>query len=316
MSDQFLVCDLSVRSQVSFALAESGRPLGLTQKYACASSSEFEQCVTACLRENGNPGVKGVALASRGWEVNGVVQSVEGDLCISRHEVRAILGIQRVNIVNNFVARALAMPGLRRTERAKISGVEGSGGENVIAVLGPHYGLGAASLVSDGGGGWTALPGEGGHSDLAAKSDREWEIISALVAALGYASRETALSLQGVANIWHALHALDGKACQNLSPVEIIEKSKSGDPLAMEAMRMIAVWLGAFASDLALIMGARGGIYLTGALIDLMGDNFDTKAFLDRFVDKGPRQGYVSEIPVYRTLASDLELRGLATLFD
>jgi len=70
------------------------------------------------------------------------------------------------------------------------------------------------------------------------------------------------------------------------------------------------------ASDVALTLGARGGIYLTGALMDMLGDLFDHAAFQRRYVDKGRLQNYVSEIPVYRTTAKDLEIIGLASLFD
>ncbi|MEI9906244.1 MAG: glucokinase [Asticcacaulis sp.] len=43
---------------------------------------------------------------------------------------------------------------------------------------------------------------------------------------------------------------------------------------------------------------------------------FDTEAFARRYTDKGRLSDYVAEIPVFRTLADDLEIIGLATLFD
>jgi glucokinase len=70
------------------------------------------------------------------------------------------------------------------------------------------------------------------------------------------------------------------------------------------------------ASDVALILGARGGVYLAGDLLDMIGDLFDVPAFCRRYAEKGRLSDYVSEIPVYRTLAPDMEIIGLATLFD
>lgn len=315
MTNQFLVCDLSWRSSVKFALGEAGDGPGPVTTYDCGNRDDFADRLKRFLGEHDNPSLRGAALSARGWEENGVMQAVEEDVAISRHEMRDLLGIQRVNVVNNFVARALAVPTLRAGERVRISG-EDAGDEQVIAVLGPHYGLGAAALVSDGMGGWTALPGEGGHSDLAAGTQRECEVLKALISEHGYASRETALSLSGVTNLWNAVHALDGEAAPVLAPVEILAKARQGDPRAVEVNRLLATWLGAFASDLALILGARGGVFLTGALIDMMGDDFDTAAFVERFHDKGPRSGYLREIPVYRTQTNNLELKGLATLFD
>lgn len=315
MINQFLVCDLSWRSSVKFALGETGEGPGAVTTYDCGSRDEFADRLRRFLGEHDNPALRGAALSARGWEENGVMQAVGEDVAISRHEMRDLLGIQRVNVVNNFVARALAVPTLRAGERVRISG-EDAEDEQVIAVLGPHYGLGAAALVSDGMGGWTALPGEGGHSDLAAHNAREAQVLAALIAEHGYASRETALSLTGVTNLWNALHAIDGVAAPVLAPVEILARARQGDARAAEVTRLLAAWLGAFASDLALILGARGGVFLTGALIDMMGDDFDTATFVQRFHDKGPRSGYLREIPVYRTQTNNLELKGLATLFD
>lgn len=315
MANPFLVCDLSWRSSVKFALGESGDGPGPVTTYDCGNRDEFADRLRSFLDEHDHPALRGAALSARGWEENGIMQAVGEDVAISRHEIRDLLGIQRVNVVNNFVARALAVPTLRRNERVRISG-EDAGDETVIAVLGPHYGLGAAALVSDGAGGWTALPGEGGHSDLTARTPREGEVMNALIAEHGYASRETALSLSGVTNVWNALYAIDGEAAPVLAPMDILALAKQGNPRAVEVRQLIAAWLGAFASDLALILGARSGVCLTGALIDMIGDDFDTATFVDRFHDKGPRSGYLKEIPVYRTQTNNLELKGLATLFE
>jgi glucokinase len=48
----------------------------------------------------------------------------------------------------------------------------------------------------------------------------------------------------------------------------------------------------------------------------MIGDLFDTDAFIARYQDKGRLSDYVRDIPVFRTLAPDMEVIGLATLFD
>ena len=63
-------------------------------------------------------------------------------------------------------------------------------------------------------------------------------------------------------------------------------------------------------------MDARTGIYLTGALLDMVGDLFDVDIFTRRFLDKGPLTDFVRDIPIYRTQLPDMELAGLATLYD
>jgi glucokinase len=132
----------------------------------------------------------------------------------------------------------------------------------------------------------------------------------------GHVSREHAISLDGLVELWSALATIDGEDHVETTAADVISSAKAGDARAEEAVRMCVDWLAAMASDVALIMGARGGIYLTGDLMDLLGDHFDADAFCRRYLYKGRLSNYVGEIPVYRTLARDLEIIGLATLFD
>ena len=50
--------------------------------------------------------------------------------------------------------------------------------------------------------------------------------------------------------------------------------------------------------------------------MDLLGDLFDSGVFCKRYADKGRLTDFVADIPVYQTQARDLEIVGLATLFD
>ena len=314
MAEQILLCDLSLAPQIRLSLATPGRRPNASVVYTCPERAIFDDSVRSFLGERQQPALIGAAFASRGWEQSDGLHML-GGFGLSRDDVRGLLDVQRVNFLNNFVARALAVPGLRRTEKQQISGGD-IHDEHVIAVLGPHHGLGLAALVSDGAGGWSALHGEGGHSDLPVKTEREWRIVEAIRARTGYVSRESGMSVAGLMDIWSALHTLAGETAETLTPAQIIDAARAGHPRAIEAIDTMTAWLGAMASDIALIMGARGGIYLTGALLDMIGDLFKTDIFNARFHDKGPLSDYVRDIPVYRTEAPDLELIGLASLFD
>jgi len=266
------------------------------------------------------PVLAGAAVASRGWEDKGVVHMPGTKLTLVREELRDLLSVQRLNLVNNFVARALAIPHLLAEEKEKLCGGEFDDDQalgQVIAVLGPHYGLGVAGLVPDSVGGWTAIPTEGGHSDLPTINDRERQIVAVLRQRYGYVVREFALSLEGLVAVWQALHQLGGGVAKTATAQEVVALARSGDALARDAVALCTGWLAAMASDVGLIMGARGGIYLTGALMDLLDDDlFDREAFCARYADKGRVSNYIQDIPVFRTRAPDIELIGLATLFD
>ena len=315
MSQQVLLCDLSLAPEIGLAWSAPGSRPDSVRRVQCPTREAFDEEVRRFLDERDGDGPMAAALSARGWEQNNVLHLQGVGFAVDRDDIRALAGVQRVNFLNNFVARALAVPGLRRNEKIQICG--GDANEDAaIVVVGPHHGLGLATLVSDGVGGWTALHGEGGHSDMPVKTEREWRLIEAIRAKTGYVSRESGISVAGLADIWTALHVVTGDGPSVLTSAEIIEAARAGDARAVEAIDTMTDWLAAMASDLALIMGAGGGVYLTGALLDMIGDLFNTDRFVARYLDKGPRSQYVREIPVFRTQAPDMELVGLATLFD
>ncbi len=310
-----LLCDLSLAPDITVALACVGERIETIGRFPCINRLQFDGHMRDFLNANGNPPLQGAAFSARGWEQHDGLHLVGVDFTIDRAAVRELLDVQRVNFVNNFVARALAVPRLKRSEKLQVSGGEVND-HHAITVLGPHYGLGLAALVSDGADGWTALHGEGGHSDLPVKTEAEWRLVEAIRARTGYVSRESVISVNGLTDIYLALHAVAGETCDRRTSSQIIAAARQGDARSREAIDYMTGWLAAMASDMALIMGASGGVYLTGALLDMVGDLFDVEAFRQRYLDKGPRSGYVAEIPVFRTLAPDMELKGLATLFE
>lgn len=315
MSDHVLLCDFTFGSYIKLALGQPGRRPEPATLHACADRDEFDRSVLEFLKARGDPKLIGVAISSRGWERQGVLQLPDDTLTIARDEVRQLLGVKRLNLVNNFVARALAIPHLKASEREKLCGGAPMD-EQVIAVLGPHHGLGLAALAPDGAGGWTAMPCEGGHSDLPVGNEREWQVRQVLMAEYGHVAREYAISRQGLVEVWKALHVIDKLSPAAATPEKVIALAKAGDERALEAVSLSIGWLAGMASDIGLILGARGGIYLTGDLMDMLDGLFDRAAFCRRYAEKGRLSDYVSEIPVYRTLAPDLEIIGLATLFD
>lgn len=315
MTAYVLLCDFTFGSYIRLALAEAGRRPEPPALRACADRTEFDAQVMGFLADHGHPRLVGAALSTRGWETHGVLHLPDEGMHLTRDNIRGLLGIQRLHIVNNFVARALAVPRLRPEELTQVCGGAAQD-EQVKVVLGPHHGLGLAGLLPDGSGGWVAMPGEGGHSDLCWTHERERAVIEVLRGGGAHTSREAALSLNGLAAVWAALGRIDGVGGDDLDVERVIGRARAGEPRAAEAVRLCLGWLAAMASDAALIMGARGGIYLTGALLERLGDLFDAEAFTARYRDKGRLSGYVAEIPVFRAEAADMEMIGLATLFE
>ena len=70
--------------------------------------------------------------------------------------------------------------------------------------------------------------------------------------------------------------------------------------------------LGSAAGDLALALGARGGVYIGGGLIPALGPLFEPDRFYARFIAKGRFESYLANIPIWQILPTDAALIGLA----
>ena len=192
-------------------------------------------------------------------------------------------------------------PGGLATKDGRRSGTGSPDGRAAMAVIAPGTGLGVSGLVPDGAGGFAAIEGEGGHRTLAAQSPREWTIVDALAERFGHASAERALSGPGIEALYRAVASIDGVSCRgDRTAAEIAHDAFTrSDPIAVEAVATFTGFLGSVAGDLALTLGARGGVYLAGGIVPGWGGRFDAARFLDRFRAKGRFRDWLSAVPVH-----------------
>ncbi|MBW8881245.1 MAG: glucokinase [Asticcacaulis sp.] len=317
MGEFVLLSDISNGAYLKLALARRGERPDETEYFPCDSLDEFKASITGFLKAHDSPRLVGAAISAGGWEQAGVMAMPNHRFNISRTGMREFLEIQRLNLVNDCVAKALAVPRLEAGERVRICGGEPMD-EQVIGVISAHRGLGQAALAPDGMGNWAAMPCEGGHSDLTPTADLEWRVWKVLNEKFkGHVSRERVVSLPGLVDLWRALSSIAGDTAEPApDPQTLVARARAGDGRSRQAIDLCTGWLAAFASDIALILGARGGVYLAGELIETIGDQLDVELFVRRYMDKGRLADYVNEIPVYMATAKDMEVIGLATLFD
>ncbi len=62
---------------------------------------------------------------------------------------------------------------------------------------------------------------------------------------------------------------------------------------------MFCAMLGTLAGNLALTLGARGGIYIAGGIVPKLGAIFAESEFRTRFEAKGRFRDYLAAIPTY-----------------
>ena len=314
MSEEALFIDVSGNHRVKLAMARARQRPEQSVSYPCRTIDDFSQAVLGFLAEKNNPSLIGAAVSACGWEQDGGLTMPNDPFRIQRDWLRDLLHIRRLNLVNDCVCIAMAVPLLRPDETLRICGGEGDDLQTKL-LIGASFGLGSALIVTDDIRGATILPSEGGHSDLPAVTPQEKAVLELLVKKFGRVSRERAISLQGLCEIWRCLGIIESQPQIDLRPEEIVDLARAGDARAKETVSLCTGWLAATASDAALMAGARGGIYLAGSFVELTRDILDTKLFTERFQDKGRLAGYVSDIPVHIIIAPEPEMIGLSTLF-
>lgn len=258
---------------------------------------------------------KHVCLAVAGPVGGDEVHLTNLDWRFSINELRQALGLVQLEVINDFVAYANSIPLL--PPQALVQVRDGKPVETApIAVLGPGTGLGVASLVPNGKGGWSAIGCEGGHIALGAATEQQRQVLCALAEDLDFVSAERALSGSGLPNLYRAVAKVRGEVPKALTSADISEMALDGDPACFETLSLFCEWLGGVASDIALAQGARGGLYLGGGILPRFLEFFLKSRFVDGFTQKGVMTGYLSDIPVYLAIETHSALTGAAAWLE
>lgn len=231
---------------------------------------------------------------------------------ISRANLSAALGDVPLEILNDFTALALAIPYLDPDKRIQI----GAGDEiadATLAVLGPGTGFGVSGLIPAAGD-WAPLCSEGGHVTLPATTAAEFELFRSCAGAGGHVSAERLLSGPGLLRLYDYYREPSNEILTQ--PEAVARQAAQGVPAAQQALAMFFALLGTVAGDVALTLGARGGVYLAGGILPQLSEALQASEFRNRFVAKGRYRDYLDSIPTYLITDPFLSLRGLAAWLD
>lgn len=283
--------------------AGPGHPLESELTLACADHGSLSDALLSYLQRCGQRLPPACAIAIANPVVGDRVAMTNHHWSFSIAEMRAQLGLRELLVVNDFTALALALPSLDTTDLRQVGGREPLPGW-AIGLIGPGTGLGVSGLLPDGHGGWLPVQGEGGHATLGATNDRERAVLTFLATRHGHVSAERAVSGQGLADIHRALCALDdGPGSWAIVPPAAAEITAAAlenrDPRCSEALDLFCAFLGIAAGNLALTLGAKGGVYVGGGIVPRLGTRFEASPFRERFESKGRLSSFVADIPVY-----------------
>ena len=225
------------------------------------------------------------------------------------------LGLERLLVVNDFAANARALPHLQPDERMVVGG-----GAPVaklpLGALGPGTGLGVSALIWTGTG-WAVIAGEGGHATMAAADEREAAVLARMRRHFDHVSAERVLSGPGLVNLYETLAEIEGVPAAPFTAAQIADQRLGeNEPLCREALAMFCAMLGTMAGNLALTLGARGGIYIAGGIVPRLGARFAESGFRARFEAMGRFQPYLAAIPTYVVTTPIPAFLGLRALLD
>ena len=248
-----------------------------------------------------------------------VATPVEGDRVkltnapweFSIEATREALGLERLAVINDLAAQAVAVPRLAPEDLRPLGGGTALP-DRPIAVIGPGTGLGMA-LLMPARGGWRAWPTEGGHVSFAPQDELEAQLLAVLRRRFGHVSVERLLSGPGLVNLAQALAELAGERLEIGAPSEVEARAPDGSCRhCAEAVRLFSAILGSVAGDLALTVLARGGVYVAGGLCRHLGALFDAELFRERFDAKGRFQTLLRQVPCFLVLRRGIGLLGAA----
>lgn len=315
-----LVADVGA-TNARFALLGTNREIERVRVLACEDYASIEAAIEAYLGEDpplavlGNQRPQVAALAVAAPVTSDQVALTNHPWSFSIAELRRRLAVDRLLVVNDFTAVAAAIPLLKPNDRSAVGGGSAVAGRP-IGVLGPGSGLGVSGIIpmDDR---WFALSGEGGHATMAPATARESVVLDHMRRRFDHVSAERVLSGPGLVNLYNTLAEIDGAAAESYSPTQIADpRIGDKDPRCRAAVEMFCAMLGTVAGNLALTLGARGGIYIAGGIVPKLGPVFAANAFRERFEDKGRLRPYLASVPAYVVTHPFPAFLGLAALLS
>lgn len=228
-----------------------------------------------------------------------VVSMTNNHWSFSISALKQSLKLETLVVVNDFTALAMALPHLELDERVQVGGGTAQA-ERVIGLIGPGTGLGVSGIIPNGNQ-WIPLSSEGGHVSFSPANKVEAVLLELIWQDFPHVSAERMISGMGLEMLYRSLQKVQGMTPVNsLSAAEISRQAIDGSCiLCVQAVEHFCAMLGTVAGNLALTLGATGGVYIGGGIVPKLGALFFESAFRQRFEAKGRFSDYLAQIPTY-----------------
>ncbi len=293
--DSALLADIGA-TNARFALLV-GSDLSVSETYAVADHASPVEAARAFLAgpASGHRPQRAL-IAAAGPVDGGRVVLTNAAWIVDSNRIAKGLDMRDVRVLNDFEALGWSLPALRPDDLVTVGAPRG-GERGTMVVLGPGTGFGLAAMAN-GQQEQIVLVTEGGHATLSSENRREDAVILSLRHRLHHVSVEGVLSGPGLIHLYHAIARTDGKSVPARDNSEIIEHALAGDcEVSRETLELFCAFLGSAAGNIALTLGARGGVFIAGGIAPRFTDFMRRSAFRERFEAKARMSAYLARIP-------------------
>lgn len=296
-----------------FALVHGdGSPITHEVTLPTGQFSDLATAAQAYLQQVGQTGVRQACIAIANPIDGDVLKMTNNHWQFSIEATQQTLQLDNLLMLNDWEAMAMAAPALGDSDLEQIGAGEAVP-DAPKGLIGPGTGLGMSSLVRSRKGEWVPIAGEGGHVSLSPTCEREADILRVLWRTYPHVSAERAISGMGLENLYRAICTLNHTEAEPLVAAQVTERAlATSDVACEEALACMCRLLGNAAANLAMTLGARGGIYIGGGVVGRLGDYFAQSGFRAAFEAKGRFENYMQRIPTYVIRAEQPALIGCA----
>lgn len=265
----------------------------LTSKY-----DNLENIIKYYLNLHKNYDIKNGCIAIACPVTNDYIEMTNHNWAFSIKQLKKNIHFDNLEIINDFTAVSMAIPMLKTNNLIQFGGKTPLKNKP-IAIYGAGTGLGVSALININKQ-WINFAGEGGHVDFAPNNVEEDKILEILRKEHGRVSAERILSGIGLVNIYRAIVKSNNLIPKNLKPKDVSKLALTNNCIyCHKALSLFCVIMGRFGGNLALTLGAFGGVYIAGGIIPNFLNFFKKSGFREAFEDKGRLRQYVIDIPVY-----------------
>jgi glucokinase len=294
----------------------AGAPLSDVTSVLCAEYPRPEDAARNYLdRFQADVRPSHAAIAIAGAVSRGPIKVTNSHWVLERDAFARHIGSGAIDVFNDFEAVALVLPHLAPADY-RLVGAALPNLAHPMGVIGPGTGLGVGGVVpvQAARGGWQSWCGEGGHVTLAAATEYQHQVLLAARVVHPHVSAERLVSGIGLPTLRDAVAQVEGLAIERTMGAEEICTLGAArkDQLCERTMEAFCSFLGCIAGNLALTLGARGGLFIAGGIVPRLGDFFAQSAFREQFEAKGRYEDYLRAISTPVITAAHPGLQGLA----